>query len=97
MPAWTGGWSSGASWAANELPASTPSTDVELILHAYRRWDTGCVDHLLGDFAFAIWDGRKQRLFCARDHFGVKPFFYARVGNALFSATRSTACGFIPA
>jgi len=60
-----------------------PVTDVELILHAYRRWDTGCVDHLLGDFAFAIWDGRKQRLFCARDHFGVKPFFYARVGNVL--------------
>jgi asparagine synthase (glutamine-hydrolysing) len=58
-------------------------TDVELILHAYRRWDTACVDHLLGDFAFAIWDGRKQRLFCARDHFGVKPFFYARVGTAL--------------
>ena len=57
-------------------------TDVELILHAYRRWDTDCVDHLLGDFAFAIWDGRKQRLFCARDHFGVKPFFYARVRNA---------------
>ena len=64
------------------------ATDVELILHAYRRWDTGCVDHLLGDFAFAIWDGPKRRLFCARDHFGVKPFFYARVGNALvFSNT----------
>ena len=58
-------------------------TDVELILHAYHRWDTGCVDHLLGDFAFAIWDRHKQRLFCARDHFGVKPFFYARVANAL--------------
>ena len=62
--------------------------DVELILHAYDRWDTGCVHHLLGDFAFAIWDGRKQRLFCARDHVGVKPFFYARVGETLiFSNT----------
>ena len=57
------------------------ANDIELILHAYCRWDTGCVDHLLGDFAFAIWDGAKQRLFCARDHFGVKPFFYARIGN----------------
>lgn len=64
------------------------ATDVELILHAYRRWDTGCVDHLLGDFAFAISDGPKRRLFCARDHFGVKPFFYARVRNAfVFSNT----------
>ena len=63
-------------------------TDVELILHAYHRWETDCVDHLLGDFAFAIWDGRKQRLFCARDHFGVKPFFYVRLGNILaFSNT----------
>lgn len=63
-------------------------TDVELILRAYRAWDTSCVDHLLGDFAFAIWDDRMRRLVCARDHFGVKPFFYARVGGALiFSNT----------
>jgi asparagine synthase (glutamine-hydrolysing) len=58
-------------------------TDVELILRAYLEWGDGCVDHLLGDFAFAIWDGRKQRLFCARDQFGVKPFYYSRVGNCL--------------
>ena len=64
------------------------ATDVELILRAYLEWDTDCVDQLIGDFAFAIWDPRKQRLFCARDHFGVKPFFYSRVGNNLiFSNT----------
>jgi asparagine synthase (glutamine-hydrolysing) len=51
--------------------------DVELILHAYDIWGEECVRHLIGDFAFAIWDGRQRRLFCARDHFGVKPFFYA--------------------
>lgn len=69
--------------ASKGIEVVDAATDVELILRAYNCWDTGCVDHLLGDFAFALWDGRKQRLFCARDHFGVKPFFYARVGNAL--------------
>ena len=63
-------------------------TDVDLILHAYHVWGVNCAEHLLGDFAFAIWDGRGQKLFCARDHFGIKPFFYGRVGNHLvFSNT----------
>jgi asparagine synthase (glutamine-hydrolysing) len=62
--------------------------DVELILHAYLVWGDECAKHLLGDFAFAIWDGRRRQLFCARDHFGVKPFYYAQVGDSLiFSNT----------
>lgn len=62
--------------------------DVELLLHAYRVWGNDCVQHLLGDFAFAIWDARKQLLFCARDHMGVKPFYYVRKGKTfLFSNT----------
>jgi asparagine synthase (glutamine-hydrolysing) len=62
--------------------------DVDLILHAYHAWGERCVEHLLGDFAFAIWDSRQQRLLCTRDHFGVKPFFYAVVGHSLiFSNT----------
>ena len=62
--------------------------DAEQILHAYETWGEQCVDHLIGDFAFAIWDKRSRRLLCARDHFGVKPFFLARVGNSfLFSNT----------
>ena len=56
--------------------------DEETILRAYEKYGDGCVDHLIGDFAFAIWDKRLRRLFCARDHFGVKPFFYARAGNS---------------
>jgi asparagine synthase (glutamine-hydrolysing) len=63
-------------------------SDTELILRAYTVWGEECLEHLIGDFAFAIWDERKRRLFCARDHFGVKPFYYARVGNGLvFSNT----------
>jgi asparagine synthase (glutamine-hydrolysing) len=57
--------------------------DCELILHAYHAWGEGCVERLIGDFAFAVWDGRERRLFCARDHFGVRPFYYARVGSTL--------------
>jgi len=51
-------------------------SDSALILAAYQEWGDACPQKLLGDFAFAIWDGRKQHLFCARDHFGVKSFFY---------------------
>jgi asparagine synthase (glutamine-hydrolysing) len=57
--------------------------DVELVLRAYLRWGEECVDRLLGDFAFAIWDNRRRRLFCARDHMGVKPLYYARVDHWL--------------
>jgi asparagine synthase (glutamine-hydrolysing) len=62
---------------------SADATDVELILRAYQVWGEDCVEHLLGDFTFAIWDGPRQRLFCARDHLGVKPFFYAHLGGKL--------------
>lgn len=58
-------------------------SDAELILHAYHVWANACVEHLIGDFSFAIWDGTARRLFCARDHFGVKPFYYARTANSL--------------
>jgi asparagine synthase (glutamine-hydrolysing) len=64
------------------------AADVELILRAYRAWGEACVEHLLGDFAFGVWDSPRQRLFCARDHLGVKPFFYAHIGQTLiFSNT----------
>jgi asparagine synthase (glutamine-hydrolysing) len=51
-------------------------TDSQLILRAYMKWGESCSDHLLGDFAFAIWDERAQSLFVARDHMGCKPFYY---------------------
>lgn len=74
--------------AANGRDHLASATDVELILHAYHVWGEDCVTHLLGDFAFAIWDGRRHRLFCARDQFGVKLLYYAPVANGLvFSNT----------
>ena len=57
------------------------TTDVELILRAYIVWGEDCVEHLLGDFAFGIWDGPRQCLFCARDQMGVKCFYYAHLGS----------------
>ncbi len=66
--------------------------DAELILLAYHAWKEECIDHLIGDFAFAIWDCNERRLFCARDHFGVKPFYYACTSDDgfIFSNTLNT-------
>ena len=62
--------------------------DSELILQAYSLWGSGCIEHLRGDFSFGIWDARTRTLFCARDHFGIKPFYYAHVGkHFVFSNT----------
>lgn len=69
-----------------EVQSDAP--DVELILQAYALWDVECVQHLIGDFVFAIWDKQSRRLFCARDQFGVAPFYYAQVDHTLvFSNT----------
>lgn len=51
--------------------------DAELILHAYEAWAEDCVEYLLGDFAFAIWDATQQRLFCARDQLGIRQLYYS--------------------
>jgi asparagine synthase (glutamine-hydrolysing) len=61
------------------------ATDSELILAAYDRWGRRCPEHLVGDFAFALWDDAKGHLFCARDHFGVKPFYYHHQPARLFA------------
>jgi asparagine synthase (glutamine-hydrolysing) len=59
------------------------ASDIELVLAAYQRWGTDCASHLLGDFSFCVWDAEHRRLFCARDHLGVKPLYSAKVGAAL--------------
>ena len=66
--------------------------DGELILRAYLKWAEDCPKQLLGDFAFAIWDPRAQKLFCARDHMGMRQFNYCHVPGELFTfATEDTA------
>lgn len=49
-------------------------TDTEVLLEAYRAWGEACLDRLNGMFAFALYDTVAQRLFCARDRYGEKPF-----------------------
>lgn len=51
-------------------------TDTEVIIHAYEEWGVECIQKFNGMWAFAIWDDRKKRLFCARDRMGIKPFYY---------------------
>ena len=51
--------------------------DGQLILRAWSRWGRDCPRDLLGDYAFALWDARRHLLFCARDHAGARPFYYA--------------------
>lgn len=58
-------------------------TDTEVILKAYKKWGPKCVERFNGIFALAIWDENQKTLFCARDHLGVKPFFYA-MQNGIF-------------
>ena len=51
-------------------------SDSETIVHAYSEWGENCVNHFQGMFAFALWDPSQQKLFCARDRLGIKPFYY---------------------
>jgi asparagine synthase (glutamine-hydrolysing) len=66
-------------------------TDAELVLGAYQLWGSDSPHYLLGDFAFAVWDARRQELFCARDHVGVKPFLYFSNENFLAFASDEEA------
>ena len=67
------------------------ASDTEVILRAYQRWGTECVSHLRGMFAFALWDPERGELFCARDRFGIKPFYYAERDGVLYFASEAKA------
>jgi asparagine synthase (glutamine-hydrolysing) len=60
------------------------TSDTEVILRAYEKWGENCVHHLRGMFAFAIWDEPNKKLFCARDRFGIKPFYYTETSTGFF-------------
>src|SRR3954453_12501615 len=67
------------------------TSDTECLLAAYNRYGEDCLENLRGMFAFALWDEREQRLFCARDRFGIKPFYYCVVGNLFVFASEAKA------
>jgi asparagine synthase (glutamine-hydrolysing) len=71
--------------------AFTSRTDTEVILHAYARYGTACLQRLRGMFAFAIWDARERTLFAARDRAGQKPFYYREDADGLAFASEPKA------
>jgi asparagine synthase (glutamine-hydrolysing) len=73
--------------AAHGQAVTPQASDAELILHAYSLWGRRCIEHLAGDFAFAIWDKAQRTLFCGRDHFGVRPLHYFQAGDVFIFAS----------
>src|SRR3954452_18997564 len=65
--------------------------DTEVVLRAHDRWGADSLDRLRGMFAYALWDEVEQELLCARDRFGIKPFYYAQVGDVLYFASEAKA------
>jgi asparagine synthase (glutamine-hydrolysing) len=65
--------------------------DTEVVMRAHERWGADSLDHLRGMFAYALWDEVEQELLCARDRFGIKPFYYAQVGDVLYFASEAKA------
>lgn len=67
------------------------ASDTEVLLEAYRAWGESCVDHLIGMFAFAVWDAPKKRLFMARDRLGIKPLYWMRTATSVAFASELTS------
>lgn len=71
----------------NEPPGNLLCTDADLVLQAYLRWGDACVERLIGDYAFIIWDRRDRRLFAARDPMGMRPLYYHYSGRCFLFAS----------
>lgn len=66
-------------------------TDSEILLPLYQEYGLECFSHLNGEFAFVLWDEKKQKLFAARDRFGIKPLYYAQYHGSLYLASEIKA------
>ncbi|MBU1139567.1 MAG: asparagine synthase (glutamine-hydrolyzing) [Proteobacteria bacterium] len=79
---------------SNSNQGQTP--DSHFILAAFKKWGENCPRHLIGDYAFVIWDNAQQHLFCARDHLGARPFYYFLSENIFAFASEIKALFAIP-
>jgi len=73
------------------------ASDTEVALHSYIEWGEKCLDRFNGMFAFAVWDRTEQRLFVARDRYGIKPLYYTFADNAFIFASEQKAITTHPA
>lgn len=71
--------------------AFVSNSDSEVLLHAYAEWGVGCLNRLVGMFAFAVLDRRQRTLFLARDFFGIKPLYYTQAGGIFAFASELKA------
>lgn len=76
--------------------AFSSSGDTQVLLAAYKEWGANCVDHLVGMYSFAVVDLDRGILFAARDPFGIKPFYYARVEHGWAFASEIKAIRALP-
>lgn len=67
------------------------NSDTEVVLRAFQRWGSDCVNKLRGMFAIAIWDSFEKKLFLARDRFGIKPLYFANTKRGLYFASEMKA------
>ena len=77
--------------ALNKNWSFQTQSDTECILAAYDKNGDDFLAHLRGMFSFALWDEKRQRLFCARDRFGIKPFYYAVIDGTFYFASEAKA------
>lgn len=63
------------------LSLSREEREHEILVKAYEEWGSEMADHMYGMFAFALWDEEKEELFCLRDQFGTKPFYYYQTAD----------------
>lgn len=70
--------------------------DTEVMCAAYKEWGEQCVTRFIGMWAFALWDTKEQKLFCSRDRFGIKPFYYFEKNSNFYFASEYKALKQVP-
>ena len=67
------------------------NSDTEVVLESYKKWGEKCVNKFMGMWAFAIWDSNNKKLFCSRDRFGIKPFYYCYLNGRFYFSSEVKA------